>query len=373
MSADRELGRRLRDVRVQGEHEAEERSWEIVRAAYAERSPVAPARRTRRLALALAGGAAALAIGLSPAGAKVGELVREMGDAVGIGEQDAKPALRSLPAAGELLVESGQGPWIVREDGSKRLLGEYDEAAWSPRGLFVAVTDGRELIAVAPGGEVRWTIDAPRPVHDPRWGGIGFDTRIAYRSGNDLWVVDGDGSDTRMVARRVALVPPAWRPLSPEAKLTPGALPVHVLVYRDRGGGIRALDSETGRRLAIAPGDARLLSAPPSGAPARRATSPADGSLATLHRAGGRDELSVQGDHGTQVLFAARGSLSGPTWSPDGRWLLVGWPRADQWLFIPAERSGRVIAIDRVSEQFDPGDTGAGAFPRVSGWILPQR
>jgi WD40-like Beta Propeller Repeat len=113
--------------------------------------------------------------------------------------------------------------------------------------------------------------------------------------------------------------------------------------------------------------------APPSGAPARRATSPADGSLATLHRAGGRDELSVQGDHGTRVLFAARGSLSGPTWSPDGRWLLLGWPRADQWLFIPAERSGRVIAIDRVSEQFDPGDTGAGAFPRVSGWILPQR
>ena len=48
--------------------------------------------------------AVALAIGLSPAGARVGELVREMGDVVGIGEQDAKPALRSLPAAGELLV-----------------------------------------------------------------------------------------------------------------------------------------------------------------------------------------------------------------------------------------------------------------------------
>ncbi len=93
--------------------------------------------------LAVAAGIAALVIGLSPAGAKVGDLVEQMGDAVGLGEEDAKPALRSLPAAGELLVESAQGPWIVRDDGSKRLLGDYDEATWSPRGLFVAVTEGR--------------------------------------------------------------------------------------------------------------------------------------------------------------------------------------------------------------------------------------
>ena len=77
---------------------------------------------------------------------------------------DAKPALRSLPAAGELLVESEQGPWIVREDGSKRLLGDYEEASWSqPRGLYVAATDGRTLLAVEPDGTVRWTITAPAP------------------------------------------------------------------------------------------------------------------------------------------------------------------------------------------------------------------
>ena len=171
-----------------------------------------PARRARRLVLVAVGGAAALAIGLSPAGAKVGDLAENMAEAVGIGADDAKPALRSLPAAGELLVESEQGPWIVREDGSKRLLGDYDEASWSPRGLFVAAAKGRELIAVDPAGEVRWTIDAPGPVSDPRWGGIGFDTRIAYRSGDDLWVVDGDGSDERLLARDVAPVAPAWRP-----------------------------------------------------------------------------------------------------------------------------------------------------------------
>ncbi len=74
-----------------------------------------------------------------------------------------------------------------------------------------------------------------------------------------------------------------------------------------------------------------------------------------------------------RVLFPARGELTGPTWSPDGRWLLVGWPAADQWLFIQTGRPGRVVAFDNISEQFDPGGTGVAAFPRVSGWILPQR
>ena len=75
------------------------------------------------------------------------------------------------------------------------------------------------------------------------------------------------------------------------------------------------------------------------------------------------------------MLFSARGELASPTWSPDGRWLLVGWPDADQWLFIPTERPRRVVAFDRISEQFDPGGIGgrAAASPASSGWILPAR
>ena len=53
--------------------------------------------------------------------------------------------------------------------------------------------------------------------------------------------------------------------------------------------------------------------------------------------------------------------------------MLVGWPDADQWLFIRTDRSQRVIAFDRISEQFDPGDNGDAGFPQVAGWILPQR
>jgi hypothetical protein len=173
----------------------------------------------------------------------------------------------------------------------------------------------------------------------------------------------------------VASRPPAWRPPPAALKVESGRVPVHVLAYADREGEIRTIDAETGGRLPATPGDAERLSSPPTGEPAKRATSPDGRSLATLRHAGRRDELVVdrRGEGGARVLFSARRALTGPTWSPDGRWLLVGWPEADQWLFIPAERRGRLVAIDRISEQFDPGGNGGVRFPRVAGWIQPQR
>jgi hypothetical protein len=112
----------------------------------------------------------------------------------------------------------------------------------------------------------------------------------------------------------------------------------------------------------------------PGGGTARRAISPDGARLATLRRVGRRDELVLSGGRGgPEHLFSARGALTGPTWSPDGRWLLVGWPAADQWLFLEAARPRHVVAFDRISAQFDPGQAGRGRFPRVSGWILPER
>jgi hypothetical protein len=369
---ERELERQLGELPLPGDAEAEERAWELIRTAHAERQPLRPSRHTRRIGVVAGIGALALAIGLSPAGARVGDFVF---DVVGIGENDAKPALGSLPAAGELLVESAQGVWILRGDGSKRLLGDYDEASWSPRGLYIAAVDDRELVAVDPLGGVRWTVTAPGPVSDPRWGGVGSDTRIAYRSGNDLWVVAGDGTGERLIARGVAPVAPAWRPVG-ESKITaaPGDPATHVLAYVSEGMDIRAVAVDSETRLRAVRGDAELLSTPTSGQTVGPATSPDGRSLAALRPAGRRTEVVMRRESGrSRVLFSARGPLTGPTWSPDGRWLLVGWPAADQWLFISAERPDRVVAFDRISEQFDPGGDGEGRIPRVAGWILPER
>ena len=65
-------------------------------------------------------------------------------------------------------------------------------------------------------------------------------------------------------------------------------------------------------------------------------------------------------------VFAAAGPLDGLAWSPDGRWLLAGWPGADQWIFVSAD--GQPIrAVSNVSEQFR-----SRSFPRVEGWCCAK-
>jgi hypothetical protein len=66
----------------------------------------------------------------------------------------------------------------------------------------------------------------------------------------------------------------------------------------------------------------------------------------------------------TRPLF--RGAVGGAAWSPDGRWVLLAWPSADQWLFVGA-RAGRPIrAVSAIRSQFDP--RGARRFPTIDGW-----
>jgi WD40-like Beta Propeller Repeat len=364
VKAERELERRLADLPMPGDAEAEERSWEVVRAAYADRTPVRPTYRARRFALAATAGAVLLAIGLSPAGAKVGDWVHDV-----VGAEDAKPELKTLPAAGELLVEGGDGIWMVRDDGSKARLGDYDEATWSPNGLYAAVTDGDRLLAVDPEGEVRWEITAPAPVHDPRWAGTEFDTRIAYRSGDDLWVVAGDGTGERIVARDVLPIAPAWRPLGDTKLAPPGA---NVLSYVDGEGEIRAVDVDTGQNVPV-----EGLGAVPELTPSTvegRARSPITGRTAAIRRSSSGSNLALLGDGPAprELLLRSPGYLTGPTWSPDGRWILIGWRDADQWLFINADQPRRVVAFDNIAEQFGESGAPRRRFPRVAGWVLPE-
>ncbi len=62
-----------------------------------------------------------------------------------------------------------------------------------------------------------------------------------------------------------------------------------------------------------------------------------------------------------QTLFRGSG-LAGVTPAPDGRWLLVTWPGADQWVFVGP--GGRLRAVAGITEQF----RSRSGFPRVEGW-----
>ena len=366
-----DLGR----VEIPDEHEARERAWSLVRAAFAEREPVVRPRRRWRPLLAVAAGLSLVGAALSPAG---GAVLREVRETIGI--ERAAPALFSLPTQGRLLVTSDAGAWVVAGDGSKRLLGRYREASWSPSGRFVVAARANELAALEPGGETRWKLSRAG-VRFPRWGGTRTDTRIAYLSDGRLHVVAGDGTDDRRLARLARPVAPAWRPG-----------PAHVLAYSRRDGLVRVVDADRGTVLArdraadavqldwVA--DRRLLRTPDAvrlyddsgrrvltrrGRFAAAALAPRAQALALVHLDGAVSTVEVVSRRGrAQRVFTGTGRFGELAWSPDGRWLLVTWPDADQWVFVRVRGQRRIRSASNISAQFE-----SSRFPSISGWCCP--
>jgi putative pyrroloquinoline-quinone binding quinoprotein len=316
-----------------------------------------------------------------------------------VGREPSQPALVELPAPGRLLVLSPEGPWVVHEDGSKRLLGSYENASWSPRGLFVVATRGRQLVTLDPeNGEPRWSLSRTEPVSDPRWSGGGLDTRIAYRAGDTLHVVAGDGSPDAVVANGVGPIAPAWKPDS------------HVLAYADADGRAHVVDADSGRELwhtRAVPGirelaffrtrlvvstDSRVIvfrddkETPflrlPEGHVLLDAVLLlyggvlyADYDPKTDSTALFRSDCTVAGACRLMPdtrMFEGPGRISNLVTSPDLAWIAAGWPAADQFLFFKSapRRLGKVDAVSNVTGEFSPS-AGAGAFPVILGWAPP--
>ncbi|HST69802.1 MAG TPA: hypothetical protein VLI94_09115 [Solirubrobacterales bacterium] len=392
------LGQALREAAIPVPAEAEERGLRMVAAAHAQRQP--QQRRQvalPRLALALAIATLLAALLLSPAGAAVRDWVD---DVVTSSTPRPEPELAEIPGGGQLLVQSADGPWVVQADGSRRLLGDYEEATWSPRGLFVAVADGRTLSALEPDGTPRWSITAPVAVGEPRWAPLG--ERIAYRAGRVLRIVAGDGTDDRLFAASAAPVAPAWDPTGRPQ-----------LAYVTAAGRLIVAHSETGALLASSPalpdvtqiewgaGGAAILEASPRalrlrsvrnrkiaarpavdlGAhlPVPRRQRVVDAALSAQSRAvavvlrrgsaaGGRSSVLLFDPRKArpQRLLDVPGDLGEVVWSPDGSRLLIAMPVSDQWLFLPTGR-GFGSAVSNISDAFSPGRP-ALSFPRVEGW-----
>jgi hypothetical protein len=267
--------------RAPNEREAADRAWEIVRAAYAEREPVAWPRRHARPLVAGALVAAAVAATLSPPGRSVVQSLRES-----VGVQRAEPALFSLPTPGQLLVTSRSGAWLVHRDGSKRLLGRYRDATFSPHGLFIAATRANQLVALDPQGNVRWSLARPAP-RSPVWTGTRTDTRITYLSAGRLRIVAGDGTGDHAAAK----------------EHSQRARPTARIVVRN-----------------------------------------------------GQSQVVV----GSRTVFRGTGVFDQVVRSPNGRWLLVSWPTANQWVFVRL-RPRRIVGVARITQQF-------GRSPRIADW-----
>lgn len=389
----------MRAEPVPGASEAKQRGLVLIEQAFAERRAAPQRAVLPRLAIALAAAGVIAALLLSPAGAAVRGWIDDVFTA---GVRHAEPALTELPGGGRLLVQSPRGPWVVQPDGSRRLLGGYDEASWSPHGLFVAAADGHSLSAVEPDGAPHWSISAAGRVSEPRWSPSGF--RIAYRAGRSLRVERADGSTGTLVAPASAAPAPAWYPLG-----------AHLLAYVDARRRLVLAEADSGRALdatAASPGvfgldwsgdGSKLLEIArrgvwlrdftlsklsggfladtatrielPRGAAIRAAAfAPRGRTTAVLlerrSASGPRSEVLLVDPAGgpPRRLFAVSGRLTELAWSPDGRRLLLAWPAADQWLFVPTERGARLRAIGNVAGVFSPGHSGAEPFPRIEGW-----
>jgi Tol biopolymer transport system component len=390
---------RLRDLlsreHVPDEQGAEERARRVVRAAFGQRLPARRAWRLRRAVIGVATALVATAVAFTPPGQAIADWVR---DVVKPGEEDARQALVSLPAAGRLLVTSDRGPWIVERDGSKRLLGAYEDASWSPQGLFVVATRGRELVALDPKGGVRWSLARPGLARFPRWSPDGF--RIAYLSGRTLRAVAGDGTGDRPVAEGVAETPPAWRPgaghelafVDSEQRLnlvgtdskvpfkwrSAAAVATTRIAWSADGQRLLAMGS---RQLRLFDARGRLVSTVEMQSAERAETAEFAPSgrafaLASHNPSTGRSRLTLIGPTSRTLLFSGAGRFRDLSWSPDGRWLLVTWPDADQWVFIRTSagrraRAERLRAVANISDQFAPGATAPPSFPRLAGWCCP--
>ncbi len=362
----------LERVAVRGANAARERTRTVVLAAFAEREPMRRPPRGRRIAIGVAVATVAVALAVaSPPGMAVVDRVREA-----VGVEHAAPALFALPTPGRLLVASDAGVWVVDADGKKRLLAGYREASWSPFGRFLVALRRNELATVEPDGRVRWTLARPG-VLEADWGGTRTDTRIAYADRTGIRVVAGDGTGDRMLAP-AETGPLAWRPGARHELAYVSASKVrvqdtetgHVLWHANRAAAepVRALGwSEDGRRLLVL-------------APHALDVYDAAGRTVAHREPHGKDRYTdaafVPGTrrivvllNGTVVRFldtrrtVFRGSgLARVSPAPGGDWLLVTWPRADQWVFVGPH--GRLRAVAGVTEQF----RSRSGFPRVEGW-----
>lgn len=352
---------------------AEERAHRIAMTAFGERKPTPPERNYWRPALAVVAVAAVAGVLASPPGRSVIHAIREA-----VGVKHAAPALFRLPAPGRLLVNSAGGPWVVEQSGSKRLLGSYREASWSPFGRFVVATRTDELVTMEPNGKVHWTLARPG-LQLPAWGGVHANTRIAYVDRTGLRVVAGDDTGDRLLAP-AERGPFAWRPgfLSQLAYVSASEIRLqdtdsgHVLWRANRG-----LD-EPVRRIAWSRDGMRLLVVAAHGlrvydARGHLVTSSDTSSANTNVDAafvGRTHEIAVL-RNGTDVfllgthrtVFRASG-LHQIVSSPDGAWLLLTWPAADQWVFVRVHGGHAIRAFSGIRRQF-----GRGGFPVVAGWI----
>jgi WD40-like Beta Propeller Repeat len=391
-----ELRARLRSPNI-GDDDAEQRAWAVVRSTYSPPTATRRRRRWRIIVQALACAVVIAAIAGVSASAPRQALARWLRQAIGYSAQPhTRPMLAGWPGGGQLLINAPDGPWIVHRDGSRRHLGPYTAAAWSPHSLYVVAWRGATLAALDPHGHPHWRLTSDGPITAARWSPDGY--RIAYIAGRALNIVAGDGTDEHQLDRSVDPVVPAWEPHTGQAhriaftnasgdielraadtgaplwRVTPTAPPQQLLWSPD---GTR-LAAIAAHRLSVYTSHGRLIASTtvPAGDVLRAAAFAGHDRLAVIVSQVNQTADSVvliNADRrglrrAPRVLFTVPEQITGVAWSPDQHWLLASSPSADQWIFIHATPPTRLTAIGQIASQFRRDGARSLGTPQLVGW-----
>jgi Tol biopolymer transport system component len=285
-----------------------------------------------------------------------------------------------------VLLNTPAGAWVVHDDGSKRLLTGYADAAWSPHGLYVAAARGNDLVALEPNGRVHWKLAKAEPIGSPQWSYEGY--RIAYLAGHALRIVNGDGTGDHLLSPNAVgaeLPAYAWRPGTHELAYKNARNEVLLadvdrsrILWRRKTTGVERLDwSDDGRRLFIDGGptpvvvDARGITfarIPEARGVDAAAFVPHSEALTVATTTRGRSAVLLFTGSAYQVrrqLFSGIGVFAGLAWAPNGRWLLVDWASADQWVLVRIAPTPRVRTISNIDATFGTRPEHSGA---LAGW-----
>jgi hypothetical protein len=174
---------------------------------------LAPDRRRSPVGLAIAVAAVAFALGAGAAAlAATGNLHVRLGSPTK--HERAIPARLTVPRGTHgIAVVAGGRLWLATTSGLRIEGLPASAAELSPRALYAVVGIGSSLVAVAPGGRRAWTHPTGGRVLGAAWSpdGLKIAYLVAHPGGDELRMIEGDGSPDRLLARGVRPVRPSWR------------------------------------------------------------------------------------------------------------------------------------------------------------------
>lgn len=183
------------------------------RARSAALATLPPQQRRRELGLVFVAVAIAVVLGAGAASlAATGNLHVRLGRE----QPNPRPAPAHLQVprgSNGIAVVAGGKLWLATRGGLRIEGMPVSTAELSPRALYAVVGIGSSLVALAPGKRRPWVQETAGRVIAAAWSPDGL--KIAYvvarRGGDELRLIEGDGSPDRLLVRRVSAAKPSWR------------------------------------------------------------------------------------------------------------------------------------------------------------------